>query len=182
VDGYAVPFAYYDNGHYNLWVSSAKGDVYEYRDITSNIYAIWPCTDTLIHGTEGTRGQYYNLAASGTYIDTDNVIDMALGLYGGGIQFFTSINPAAVSSLPVAHAFQLYPNPARDAVTVKITTPGWKPPFHAALYNSMGQLVQQDKMLLTTKSMDVSALPSGLYLMKLHSSSGEFVQKFFVTR
>jgi hypothetical protein len=181
VDGYAVPFVYYDNGHYNLWVSCSQGDVYEYTNIDVNLFGTYTRTDTLINGTQGVRLPY-NLAATGTYLDSDGIIDMALGLYGGGVQIFTSINPmGATSAHAVLDQLVLYPNPASGSISLKLKRQGVKFPIQAEVFNSMGQRVLEGKVHSPEHNFDVSSMTPGLYFMKLTSDQEVFTQKFFVS-
>jgi hypothetical protein len=181
-DGYSVPFVYYDNGKYNLWVSCMQGEVYEYRDITNNLYGTFPVYDTIIHKEYGERYSY-NLAASGTYLDSDAIIDMGLGIYNGGVRLFTSIVPTFVANVQDAtpKAFTLYPNPAKDMLTVKVNGSAMKLPLTADIYNNLGQKITSLKITGKTQMLDVSSYSNGIYFIKLVSSSQVVTQKFFVS-
>jgi len=181
VDGYAVPFVYYDNGDYQLWVSCSQGDVYKYDNIGTNLYGVFALSDTLIHAKQGVR-LAYNLAVTGTYIDNDGLIDMALGVYGGGVTLYTSINPLATSQPKTpSDQFILYPNPAAQNITLKIKNQAMKVPVRAELFNSLGQVILATDVNEFTHTFDVSSYPSGLYFMKLTSDQDVVTQKFFVS-
>ena len=178
VDGYSVPFIYEKNGLYNMWVSCAMGDVYEYLDLFANLSGTMPLNDTLIHGNQGIRLNY-NIAASGAHLDGDSDIDMALGIYSGGVQFYTSINPSGLPDPIKPEAFNFYPNPAQETVTLT-TLPFVKLPVQLELFNSLGQQVQSVLMTTQTQTMDVSQFPEGMYLLRMKTEKGAYTKKLIV--
>jgi hypothetical protein len=177
-DGYAVPFIYYESGHYNMWVSCAMGKVYKYENIDANLFGTFPKTDSLINGSQGER-LTFNIAASGAYLDSDGMIDMAIGNYGGGIQFFTSINPTAVQQVSAPQPFVMYPNPASDAVTIAMKSPN-NSLVTAEIYNNMGQLVQRRDFSTGKLVMEIDGWSPGIYLARITVDGYASTAKFLV--
>jgi hypothetical protein len=107
---------------------------------------------------------------------------MAVGVYGGGVQLFTSINPLSTSNPhPASDRYLLYPNPATESITLKIKTQGMKLPVQAELFNSLGQVIYTMDVNVPMHTFDVSSYPPGLYFMKLTSDKDVVTQKFFVS-
>ena len=92
----------------------------------------------------------------------------------------TAVQEVATNSDEV----MLYPNPVRDEV--KIASPGLFPSAIAQdglgeevlLYNTLGQLVLQQKMIKSEAIISVRQLPAGVYYVSLQSGNGVVVRKF----
>lgn len=70
----------------------------------------------------------------------------------------------------------IYPNPANDNITVENTS-GINNEM-ISVYNIQGQLLLQQTMHNTKTRIDISALPSGVYVLKVRTESGVEVRKF----
>lgn len=73
----------------------------------------------------------------------------------------------------------LYPNPAKDKITVEIKAQGLK--FNSIeIMNMMGQTVKTINSILLSNGktdIDISALPKGIYVMNFLSEKGNIVKK-----
>lgn len=63
----------------------------------------------------------------------------------------------------------IYPNPARNIV---IVDPGQYSKITVDVYDQSGRSISQSLVSLTDRSIDVSALQNGIYLMVLHTENG----------
>ena len=64
----------------------------------------------------------------------------------------------------------IYPNPARDILTIDNPTPGMR----VDIFNSVGQHIQTEILQQSPAQIDVSSLETGVYLMRF-SEDGVFV-------
>ncbi len=76
--------------------------------------------------------------------------------------------PTAVKAVPHPEAAFAYPNPAREVVHIREAGTRWQ---HASMANMQGQLVRYVALGINGQ-IDVSALPSGLYLLQLRDAAG----------
>ena len=130
--------------------------------------------------------QDYSLDATSPAIDTGNnsllSASITKDVLGNNRIFNTTIDMGAYEfgaspSLAVEDfenelSFVLYPNPVRDILNIKMGTTFEK----AAIYNLQGAKIMESN----TGTIDVSNLPSGIYLIKIANEKGNFVAKRFV--
>lgn len=77
----------------------------------------------------------------------------------------------------VYRQLSLYPNPARDMLTLDWPT---LPPGGAYLriFDARGGLLQQMKLNQRTSSLDLTELPAGMYWLRLETEAGMAIRKF----
>jgi len=71
---------------------------------------------------------------------------------------------------------KLYPNPTRNLLT--IDTPNNFVLDKVEVYNNLGQLVLESANIAQAGSLDVSALQSGVYFIKLDFAGQQVTRKF----
>jgi hypothetical protein len=86
--------------------------------------------------------------------------------------------PLTVQDLTNNSTFELYPNPAKDNITLKVS--GAAQFNDAVIVNSIGQIVER-KMGADTKerTFDVHMLPVGHYFIRANTSDGKVISKPF---
>jgi|GEM_PF-2073354 len=72
--------------------------------------------------------------------------------------------------------FELYPNPAHDYITLKM--PGELKNSTADIINIQGQVLKSVSVTNNQKHLDINALPTGVYLLRIQSDENQFVKKF----
>jgi len=77
-----------------------------------------------------------------------------------------------------ASAWQLYPNPASSKVRVEV--PASFGGREVRLLNPLGQLLRRAVMLSNTALLDVSGLPAGMYIVRVHGTIGELARRLVV--
>ncbi|MBE98495.1 T9SS type A sorting domain-containing protein [Flavobacterium coralii] len=102
---------------------------------------------------------------SGFYYNTSNHLPVT-ALF----QFSTLSNPEFTK--PEA-SFTLYPNPVKDELT--ITLSGLADDTDAAIYDLTGRQVLFQK--LNGTSINVGALPSGIYIVRINNSAAKFIKE-----
>jgi hypothetical protein len=80
---------------------------------------------------------------------------------------------------PESAKIELYPNPARDVVTLKTTIPAKSVVILDITGRSMYSSQEMESDLIR---IDLSGLPSGLYLVKIQTETGEFIRKLQLKR
>lgn len=75
----------------------------------------------------------------------------------------------------------LYPNPVNDQLHINIQSPAAIPEFDITIYNVMGKsLITKHLKITTSNTINVEALPSGIYLMTFKTKESTFTRKFVV--
>ncbi|MBS1647805.1 MAG: C10 family peptidase [Bacteroidetes bacterium] len=69
--------------------------------------------------------------------------------------------------------FQLYPNPASQSITIAANASL----NVVSVYNSLGELIYQQKINDTTAAIDVSMLPSGIYIIQAQGICSRFIKQ-----
>jgi hypothetical protein len=76
----------------------------------------------------------------------------------------------------------IWPNPAKEYLHLDYSFIGEEPPKTIYLYNSYGQLVQEQRPVFENKktTIPIGSLDSGLYFLELKNSSGTIAKKHFL--
>ncbi len=78
----------------------------------------------------------------------------------------------AVPDEDIASSLKLYPNPAVSSITLEFPVFGVNEKT-VELYNSIGQLVKAETFRSFTTTLDISTLPSGIYLVNIKDETGK---------
>lgn len=80
------------------------------------------------------------------------------------------------------NSFSLYPNPAREKITIKPN--GQLAITHITIHNATGQVVYNQQILPGMQEMqiDVSSFPTGIYLLKVNTSAGDINRSLSIER
>ena len=178
-DGYSVPFVFSQGNDYRMLVSNMSGDINLYGNIDGNLNGSFALLDTVLKTIGGSR-YGYNLSVSGGDLNGDSLLDMAIGMYGGGMQIYYQNNPSnSVNELIKDNLlFSVLPNPASQQLVIKSN------------YNIDGALCSVQDMLgrkifsqylrSGLAVIDVSLIPAGVYMVRV-SVGGVQSQKVIVT-
>lgn len=111
------------------------------------------------------------------YYEPQNDIDYTTEIY----KFFTNTMdfPTAISSNDLAEGVSLYPNPAKDFVTISVNNPE-----NASLeiFNILGSKVASIGLTNRSNTVDISNIPTGMYIFRVYSNSNTFEQKMMIQR
>ena len=105
---------------------------------------------------------------AGIYFDYNDVVMTNTALNDIGCNL-------SAPNLTIAKSVDIYPNPASDMLTIK-TLPGAYAAF--TISNAMGQHVVQQTITSAINTVDVKALPAGIYYITLTGEQGKKVEKF----
>jgi hypothetical protein len=78
--------------------------------------------------------------------------------------FARSTYAVAVIENELSFNFNIYPNPVSDVLNIEYTSKG---PVQAQIFNSVGELVYDNKIISDRMDVDLSSLSSGLYTVNL---------------
>lgn len=180
--GYSAPFLaqLLPGDPYTLFVGCERGFIFQYTNIDNNLEGTFLKTDsTYAEIYQGLRS-----TVSGADADNDGKLELLVGNYRGGVTYY---NQAPNVSAPVLHAdaaLRLFPNPARHEVILTVPSAVYHVGGSLLLSNSLGETVLTQNFYDTGNSllMDVSALPSGVYFVRLTTKKNNFVGKLLISR
>ncbi|MFZ4412882.1 MAG: T9SS type A sorting domain-containing protein [Bacteroidales bacterium] len=147
----------------------------------------------------GTENNWKNIAASTGFLYNGGVYGMhSMGLkyqhngicvsganytgqLGNGslinmLQFDCSIGMLGVSEITINTVQRLYPNPAKDFITIETSVEE----FQLSIINSVGQTVLQKHCTTSQQTIDIQNYPQGMYYYKLVSDKGKVISGKFV--
>ncbi len=81
---------------------------------------------------------------------------------------------AGVPGAGSAESIKMFPNPATDAITVRVSTDGWN---EAVLSNALGQVMLQQALTRGENILRVAGMPAGIYYLQAKGSAGTLTQK-----
>ncbi|MFN3874716.1 MAG: T9SS type A sorting domain-containing protein [Flavobacteriales bacterium] len=169
VTGHSVPVMVLDElGQRQMVLGSERGTFYRYGAIEGNIGGAWALLDSMWMGIdEGARSVPCLHDFTG-----DGRPDLVAGNYRGGLSFWRSdeLSTVAGEGQP-SPAFSLWPNPARASVELSaraLPAAGSRWLVHDAL----GRLALAEPARAGKAVIDVSALPQGVYLVRLEGLAG----------
>jgi hypothetical protein len=110
------------------------------------------------------------------YIILSSVISAYSNIYYGVYDSSEIWSSSTSQMLPLQKQFSVFPNPASHEIN--ITYSGFiSAGTEAGLYNVQGQLLKKISLNLHKKQMDISTLPKGIYLLKINTERGLWVEK-----
>jgi hypothetical protein len=85
------------------------------------------------------------------------------------------LNTVGINDVQLKNTFTLYPNPANKQIVIK--TNGLQPLGRIQIIDMTGKLIKQLATKNTKKEIDVSALKSGIYFVKVGASTQKLVKR-----
>ncbi len=165
LDGYAVPFAWRENG-LQIMVGSISGDIAHYLSYdNTNFTKISSKVNALSEG----------LQTSVCYMDinNDNKRDLIIGNAGGGLSWFSSKGLGAALNEPInANAITVFPNPTQNNLHITQNA------FYAntcEVYDVTGQFLLHQPLTPGDTILPTDTLPSGIYILRFTTSDGVLI-------
>jgi hypothetical protein len=169
VTGHSVPFLFTNpSGDREILLGSESGWLHHYGGLEGNLDGTWTLIDsTFLDLKEGMRTGPCLYDFTG-----DGKLDLVLGNYRGGLSFWRSdlVSGVGNSDDHLNVDLRVFPNPADGIVTLVqngVPAPG----SYWVMRNSIGQEVLRERATNERTNVSVTALPQGVYLIRLEGSS-----------
>ena len=179
--GMSAPIFVDFNGSYTLFAGSNFGNVYRYDNIENNLDGAFNLVDDT-YGDNVRVGEESRISM--TDIDGDNVLDVILGNFRGGLSFYQTdlnidgtVDAEALSDIP---AFQLVPNPASDYVELQIENFAGQL-YEVVIYDILGRVMYQRPFNGENLRIDTENFGSGIYFCKIFFADKKVVKKLIVS-
>lgn len=193
---YAVPHFFRDaNDSLKLFVGSASGLTFYYRDIENNIHGTFGVdsnltyTDILntLYSVFSYINDYQQQVAfkAGIFsaplvsdFNNDGYPDLMIGNFSGGMTYFKGIAPPAVGiekqKEPINADVRLYPNPAEDYVNLAIDHYQELQNIQLEVYNLNGSIVLKKQInSAPLTQINTSSLKQGIYFIRVQAQSSD---------
>lgn len=177
--GYSVPCFFRDKtGKLKLFVGSQTGYIYYYTDIDNNLNGKFTLSGILTYEEANNNihfiqeGERTGVAVIG--LNSEGFPDLIVGNYAGGLAYYQGINPPLVNGVQVDRSygkcnFTLFPNPAKDVITIEVqSAPNSR--IQIEILNIFGQVVYSSRYIgINRQKINISNFPAGIYICKLNS-------------
>jgi hypothetical protein len=179
--GYATPQFYDNNGNYELFVGSERGQIFHYDSIDGNLNGFFTLRSTNFSNLY--EGYLVKMAIAD--INNDGFKDFVIGNERGGIRFYSlDTNTISVSTILVPKenlAIKLYPNPTTDFIVLNFGEIVYEN-MQISIINSLGQIVQNQTITAKNQQerIELNNLPQGLYYCRVQTEKGNWIQSFMV--
>ncbi|MDY0025882.1 MAG: FG-GAP-like repeat-containing protein [Lentimicrobium sp.] len=167
--GFSVPCFFKNPKHeWVLMVGSESGRLYYYKNIETEADARFSLESRhFMYISEGIRS-----APALAHLNTDHLIDLAIGNYGGGVTMYKGINPqlAGVVETSLSKPLLLMPNPSKGSFNIRLPEiNNWQ----IEIRSIQGQLVSTFSVANSEiANIDMSGAKPGIYLVGVSCSRG----------
>ncbi len=167
--GFSTPHLVDLDGEYHLYVGSFSGAIYHYNNIDGNLSGNF----NLINGVEQNIFEGAKTALCIKDINDDQIPDMIIGNYCGGLNYFTGDTLTTnINENYASNNLLTYPNPTKEELFVQSKING-----EIKIYSVLGVLMLQEEKTTVNHRMDVSKLPAGMYILRLKNAIKKFVKE-----
>ena len=80
---------------------------------------------------------------------------------------YLTTSVSTIDALP----FNIYPNPAKNIVSIRIENNG---NYKVEIYNGYGKVLLEDSLTSLHKTIEISTLPTGVYLVRISNEKSEY--------
>ena len=166
--GYSVPQFFRFNNQTYLVCASEQGELFLYQTIDGNLSGTFTRDYSLVETIANTPYFINEGIRCGVAIGNltnDQKLDMIVGNWAGGITFFLGSSPLPVAIQEDNLSVKVFPNPAYDCLNISVSD---ETPTYAQLFATTGQLIMSIDMKNNIETINISALNSGIYFLKIH--------------
>ena len=164
-----------EGGNYKLLCGSSNGRIFYYDNIDGNLGGNFNRIDTNVNVI------YEGMQSTLQYVDitNDGKRDLICGNYAGGLTYFSSKNVGIginETFLVDANDVIVYPNPAKDFISVKINGAF---EFDVIITDVIGKTILSKRNNFETTQVNVSSLPSGVYFSEIKIRNKNSLQSIY---
>ena len=124
-------------------------------------------TTKTVNVAYNTPGTYQVQLVATNYIGSDTVTKM------GYITVLADCSTLGTSTTGIKPKLQIYPNPTRGIIYIKSP----ETVQSIEIYDASGRKMKEEKVNTTNASIDLESFSSGMYLMKILTTSGNYIHK-----
>ncbi|MCL2417197.1 MAG: T9SS type A sorting domain-containing protein [Bacteroidales bacterium] len=185
-EGHGTPHFFRDvHGNTHLFSGNKDGKVLHFTDIDGNLDGTFQRMDDIRFLLNDRvqalcEGSFTSVAVAD--LNGDGILDMVVGNHRGGLTIFFGISelpPSTNINRPVETqciaSLQIYPNPVQDRLFVKIEE-NYR--MRGEILDLQGRIVRRLQTIQPGLGIDVSWLPAGVYILRIHTENQVFTQKF----
>ncbi len=170
---HGTPFIYDFKGKYKLFTGNDMGNITVFEDIENNIYSQFKKVSSNYGSIR--EGNYVSISLAD--LDSDGILDMAVGNIRGGISIYSTDylldGTKVVTKNPNHVYFELFPNPVSNYFVIQSDE---DVQLELVVCSLSGQFSIQ-KQVLTNSNIDISELNAGVYLVKFSYKEKQIIQK-----
>ncbi|MFM2049130.1 MAG: hypothetical protein RI955_1678, partial [Bacteroidota bacterium] len=185
VTGFAAPcfFRFTNTSPLSLLVGNAKGHLFQYDNISSNLLGNFTLTTNYF--SQINCGEFATPTVN-QLVGNDSV-EIVCGTSRGGLQMYSNggvpfVSRDEISS--VKNGLTIYPNPAEEWIVVSlkslVNTIEILDVLGRVMLRNEASNQQINKLSTQQLKLDVSALPNGIYFIKITDEKGNVVNGKFV--
>ena len=181
VTGYSSPVFIDFDGEFRLYCGTQSGFIRAYTNIDDNLEGAFTAELDFYGGDLGVGERSHVTFYD---IDGNNVLDMLLGNFRGGLNGFNSdlnVDGTVVSTqyLGSTMSYNIYPNPVDDQLHISMNNLKGQTAA-IRMYNAIGQLIFETNTNQSSTSIFVNNQAPGLYLMEIKVGGERKVEKVVV--
>jgi hypothetical protein len=166
--GFSTPHLVDIDSVYHLYVGSYTGAIYHYNDIDGNLSGNF----NLVSNQEQNIMEGGKTALSIKDVNNDQIPDMVVGNYCGGLSFFSGDSlTTKLHDITVQEALLIYPNPTQKKLYVQadINT-------NIQIQNILGKTLFSEEKKTIIHELNISRLAAGIYFVKLGNRTAKFIK------
>lgn len=174
--GYSAPVVLEADGEFQLFTGSEQGRIRSFSVWEADFEAPFPLLSDNWGGiAAGARSR-----PAFADLDSDGLLEVAVGNERGGIHIFATDLPAQapnpVAEMPAASEVRVFPNPAREEVFFSLPE-GFDATVVLQIFSSDGRLLRQALRWEPVWQESLVGLPAGLYFWRIQGKSGTYSGK-----
>jgi uncharacterized repeat protein (TIGR01451 family) len=116
-----------------------------------------------------------------TGLPDGTVVENRAGIYFDGnpvvltnIAVSRIVDATTVNLVHLNSGIQVYPNPATDAINIRVQKDGWN---EATLSNAVGQVISRVTLIMGDNVLQIGPLPTGIYYLQAKGAAGSYTER-----
>ncbi len=187
-DGYSTPcFFRTEAGETRLVVGSEEGKLHYYTGIDGHLNEAFQPSDSLfslVTGEPFAIKAGTRTSASITSFTNTGFLDLVVGNFSGGLNYFSNTGPPNVITsieapgMTPVFDFRIFPNPASQVVHIESGLPQR---FGLDLYNSLGMNVFHGTSFFSQTTISIAEFQDGFYFLRIApQGTNPFISKIII--